>query len=500
MKGQLVTVKPQSVVKKRDMKRTVALDSDQSPIQVKDHVICEGQKHSGIQGEIRHLYRNYAFLHSRMVLENGGIFVCKTSDLKLSGSKRAVNPYNSISAASPAPFMSPRITSPKHPSSGGLPGSAPNNRGSFGGGKGGRNRGDFQLIGKTIRINQGTYKGYIGIVKDSIESTCRVELHSSCQTITVDKSRICVVDSNGQVTNTGNLSSYNKTPSYGNRTPSSQASRTPAYGSQTPAYGSQTPAYGSQTPNASVRDAGSSTPYHDPSRTPSHTGSSWDPSNQNNSFNDDWVDDPPTPKGPDTPSNMNYTPQTPGLYGSSPYPTQQSPASNLGYSSSTAPSPSITNYMSPSPSSYGAGYTSNYTSNYSPMTPGAPSPMLNPMTPGASMENMNSVEWQTTDIEVRIRYTHDDEDLVGQTGIIRGTSGGMSTLYLLKEDRVVNIVSDHLEPVVPRSGDKVQVIFGEDREATGELLSIDNNEGVVKMDGKDGDIRLLHLRYLCKRS
>jgi len=487
MRGQVVTVKPQSIVKKRDMKRTVALDADQSPIQVKDHVICEGQKHSGIQGEIRHLYRNYAFLHSRMVLENGGIFVCKTSDLKLSGSKRAINSYNSISAASPAPFMSPRITSPRHPSSGGLPGTAPNNRGSFGSGKGGRNRTDFQLIGKTIRINQGTYKGYIGIVKDSIESTCRVELHSSCQTITVDKSRIIVVDSNGQVTNAGNLStSYNKTPSYGNRTPS-QANRTPAYGSQTPAYGSQTPAYGSQTPaygsQTPTREPGSTTPYNDPSRTPSHT------SNQASSYNDHWNDDPPTPKDPN--AHMNYTPQTPGLYGSSPYPTQQSPA--LGYSSSTAPSPSI-NYMSPSPSSsYGAGLSS---SNYSPMTPSMLN--LNPLTPGAGLEN--SVEWQTTDIEVRIKYTHEDEDLVGQTGIIRGTSGGMSSLFLLKEDRTVNVQDIHLEPVQPKSGDKVKVIFGEDREATGELLSIDNNEGVVKMDGRDADIRLLHLRYLCKKA
>ena len=125
--------------------------------------------------------------------------------------------------------------------------------------------------------------------------------------------------------------------------------------------------------------------------------------------------------------------------------------------------------------------------------------MLNPLTPGTGMENLNSVEWQTTDIEVKIRYSHDDKDLAGQLGIIRGTSGGMSSVFLLKEDRTVNIVSEHLEPVLPRPGDKVKVIFGEDREATGELLSIDNNEGVVKMDGKDGDIRLLHLRYLCKR-
>lgn len=32
--------------------------------------------------------------------------------------------------------------------------------------------------------------GYIGIVKDSTDATARVELHSSCKTISVDKSRL----------------------------------------------------------------------------------------------------------------------------------------------------------------------------------------------------------------------------------------------------------------------------------------------------------------------
>lgn len=31
-------------------------------------------------------------------------------------------------------------------------------------------------------------------------------------------------------------------------------------------------------------------------------------------------------------------------------------------------------------------------------------------------------DWQTTDIEVRIKETHDDSGLIGQTGIIRGVS------------------------------------------------------------------------------
>ena len=36
-------------------------------------------------------------------------------------------------------------------------------------------------------------QGYIGIVKDATESTARVELHSNCRTISVDRTRINVV-------------------------------------------------------------------------------------------------------------------------------------------------------------------------------------------------------------------------------------------------------------------------------------------------------------------
>ena len=39
----------------------------------------------------------------------------------------------------------------------------------------------------------GPYKGYIGIVKDATESTARVELHTSCMTISVDRTRLQAV-------------------------------------------------------------------------------------------------------------------------------------------------------------------------------------------------------------------------------------------------------------------------------------------------------------------
>lgn len=35
--------------------------------------------------------------------------------------------------------------------------------------------------------------GYIGVVKDATESTARVELHSTCQTISVDRQRLTTV-------------------------------------------------------------------------------------------------------------------------------------------------------------------------------------------------------------------------------------------------------------------------------------------------------------------
>ena len=39
--------------------------------------------------------------------------------------------------------------------------------------------------------------------------------------------------------------------------------------------------------------------------------------------------------------------------------------------------------------------------------------------------------------------------------------------------------------------------LGEDRDSTGSLLSIDSQEGVVKLD-QNGDVKMLQLKYLCK--
>merc|ERR1719228_526698 len=114
MNGKVVSMKPAALQKKRENRNAVALDSEQNAIQVKDIVKCIDGPHSGRQGEIKHLFRNFAFLHSRMMLENGGIFVCICRHLVLAGGGTASS--GSSNSGSLPGFMSPRLSSPAHPS------------------------------------------------------------------------------------------------------------------------------------------------------------------------------------------------------------------------------------------------------------------------------------------------------------------------------------------------------------------------------------------------
>lgn len=539
MLGKVVTMKPAALQKKRENKNTVALDSEQNAIQVKDVVKCIDGPHSGRQGEIKHLFRNFAFLHSRMMLDNGGVFVCRTRHLQLAGGGKVTagggGGGGGAGAAGGLPgFMSPRLSSPAHPTQGGGSRGGGGGGGGFRGGGRGRGRGgpnigrDRELIGQTIKITQGPYKGHIGMVKDATDATARVELHSKCQTISVDRSRIAVVSSRGVGGGGGNVSTYNKTPSHGpSGTPmyGTPGSRTPMYGSQTPMYdGSRTPHYGSMTPSHG----------EDGSRTPGRSGA-WDPTVSNTpaqprEFEDYNFDDTsPSPNyNPGTPSAYNnqespsgtpYTPTTPGsVYNPQEYSPFQASPSPSAYQSTPSPS----NSYVPTPSPAGAGASSGYQPSPSPSY-AAPSPGLgySPMTPGSShgssphhhastptriggggeavdLQLLAHHEWYTPDIEVLISDSCPESGLCGQLAVVRGVNSGACSVFLPDEDRVMTLSAEFLQPVVPSRGDKVKVILGdEDKDQTGQLLSIDSQEGVVKLD-HSGDVKMLQLKYLCK--
>ncbi|NXG40334.1 SPT5H factor, partial [Dromaius novaehollandiae] len=438
MYGKVVTVRHQAVTRKKDNRFAVALDSEQNNIHVKDIVKVIDGPHSGREGEIRHLFRGFAFLHCKKLVENGGMFVCKTRHLVLAGGSKPRDVTN-FTVGGFAP-MSPRISSPMHPSGAGQ-------RGGFGGGgmSRGRGRRDNDLIGQTVRISQGPYKGYIGVVKDATESTARVELHSTCQTISVDRQRLTTVGSRRPG---GMTSTYGRTPMYGSQTPMyGSGSRTPMYGSQTPLHDGErwggtgvTPGLGTwrdrdEWDHGGDREEGGSLG-------PGGTEGTWGPQGdlggtEGTEFSPYAV---PSPQGSyqPSPSPQSYHQVAPSPVG---YQNTHSPASYH-------PTPSPMAYQaSPSPSPVG----------YSPMTPGAPSPGgYNPHTPGSGIEQSSS-DWVTTDIQVKVRDTYLDSQVVGQTGVIRSVTGGMCSVYLKDSEKVVSISSEHLEPVTPTKSNKVRL-------------------------------------------
>lgn len=111
----------------------------------------------------------------------------------------------------------------------------------------------------------------------------------------------------------------------------------------------------------------------------------------------------------------------------------------------------------PSPAGgYGQSPGSNHPYN-TPSSGYSPNMPYNPQTPGAGLDVLPMIEWHTVDIEVRIRDSHDDSGLAGQTGLIRSINGPMCSVFLPEEDRVVNILCDHLDPVRPQRGDYFKV-------------------------------------------
>jgi transcription elongation factor SPT5 len=167
-------------------------------------------------------------------------------------------------------------------------------------------RRNVTLIGKTVRITQGPYKGYVGIVKVATDATARVELHTKCQTISVDLVRLTIVDlaRGASVNRTPGGGSFFATPSHvaGSQTPTASSSSNTGGGGRTPHYGSAKPRYdGSATPNADRSGGAPST-------------SAWDPTSMNtprNDFEEDWVEQP-------APGSASLNPTTPGYQAETP--------------------------------------------------------------------------------------------------------------------------------------------------------------------------------------
>jgi transcription elongation factor SPT5 len=140
MFNKVVTVNSQAISKKRANKFAAALDSENKTINVNDIVkVIEGVNR-GQQGQVKYLYRHFAFIYSKTFPENGGYFVCNTKQLLLASNHKTMTSTSAIGGGGVGGgsgpggqlgFMSPRVlASPMHPSSNGANGSTGGETGS----------------------------------------------------------------------------------------------------------------------------------------------------------------------------------------------------------------------------------------------------------------------------------------------------------------------------------------------------------------------------------
>ena len=167
-------VRPEELVGKRNStsSRAVALDVQGNQIRVGDSVNVAEGPHKGKTATIKRMSRAQLFLHSQTRSEHAGIFVVRSRSCILAGSK-SQNRGTGMDAGV-SPFATPQSQ-------------------SHGGPAAGRGRKDDGLIGKTVRVRAGQWKGYIGTVTDSTATHIQIELHSRLKKVMVVRERVIVV-------------------------------------------------------------------------------------------------------------------------------------------------------------------------------------------------------------------------------------------------------------------------------------------------------------------
>jgi transcription elongation factor SPT5 len=223
--GSIRTILPTQVTNKITPRRdAVATDRNGAEIRHGDTVKeVYGEQRNGL---ILHIHRSFLFIHNKAQAENAGIIVVRTTNVVTVSAKGGRSTGPDLSKMNPALM--------KNGAPGGM--MAPPSR-SFG-----RDR----LVGKTVMVKKGPFKGLVGIVKDTTDVQARVELHSKNKLVTIPKELLVVKDPiTGQTIDMSRGRGGPRVPQGGSAAPPSgwQGGRTPmaaADSSRTPAWGGAT--------------------------------------------------------------------------------------------------------------------------------------------------------------------------------------------------------------------------------------------------------------------
>ncbi|KAF2840502.1 transcription elongation factor Spt5 [Patellaria atrata CBS 101060] len=155
-------------------RHAVATDRDGSEIRNDDTV--KENYGEGRSGRVLHIHRNFLFIQNRTQTENAGLFVVRSSNVTTVAAKGG-----KVNSAGPdLSKMNPAFQR----------GNAANGNAMGPPKLMGRDR----LLGKTVTVRKGPYKGLLGIVKDSSDESARVELHGKNKIISVSRESLAIKD------------------------------------------------------------------------------------------------------------------------------------------------------------------------------------------------------------------------------------------------------------------------------------------------------------------
>uniref|UniRef100_A0AC35UFR7 DRB sensitivity-inducing factor large subunit n=1 Tax=Rhabditophanes sp. KR3021 TaxID=114890 RepID=A0AC35UFR7_9BILA len=250
--NETVEKTPTQLMDLYDGKHCKTFDSARNQIQMGSQIsVIQGSFVKNKNGEENHssvevacVFKNFIFARDKSRLENSGFFVVRQKQIVLYGSKMLTEHSKTPNILNlRTGVLSEYMESKKSIL-------APLKRKFDTNGKiiqkGGRHRRDA-IIGKSVQITQGPYKGHLGFVKDTSETVSRVELHAACKIINVARDRIRVVESDTSLKSYSYHSSNKQRSSavdnhYGSY--DTNGAKTPRYGAKTPGYmGGGTTAY-----------------------------------------------------------------------------------------------------------------------------------------------------------------------------------------------------------------------------------------------------------------
>jgi len=453
--GIIREVRPEELRGKRNLSsdRAVALDAQGNQIRCADTVNVAEGPHKGKVATIKRMFRAQLFLYSQTRTENAGIFVVRSRSCVLTGAGMQGRANVDVSTQQ--------------------------NTGRSAGPAGVRGKRDDGLLGKTVRIQAGQWKGYLGCVADTTLTHVQVELHSRLKKVMVVHDRIQVV---------GDKFGATEDQSHSNNQDNMMAPSTPFIGGATPIHGGATPMHGSATPMHDSMGGNYGTPSHSDS-----VGDVWRPGGS--------IDrsDESEPSNVDGSSAWGTTSESPSKQGQSdPFSQAASESSNGGGGWGSSNDQSGSGWT---PASDEKSQT-NDSSTAIPVKQETLDPGDNSAGGGESSRGGASIDatpMDSTDGEEapkwfmeRVCVLLKKNDL---SAVIKEVINNTAVIEL-KDNTSMTVRAGEILMEAPKEHDTVLVTGGADVGVEGELVCIDGSDAILKDSNED--FKIVDFIYLAK--